>query len=84
MEPVELHLICDSIVPYVKLKKKSLLLATKAAEFILSRENHQRWTKDELILFNRKFVLPLQKPLPSGKRGRPPERTLKEILSNLC
>ncbi len=83
-EPIELHLICDSIIPYVKLKKKPLQLATKAAEYFLSRENLQHWTKADLIFFNEKFVLPLQKPIPSGKRGRPPEHTFKEIISNLC
>ncbi len=83
-DPVLLPMLFDALIPYLKLKKKALLLAMKAAQFLIERKNRQRWKKRDLTIFNEKFVLPLQKPLPSGKRGRPPKYTFQEILSNLC
>jgi len=77
--------VFNALIPHVKLKKKALQVAKDAVLFLLQRRYRQRWTKDELIFLHEKFVLPLQKLLPSGeKRGRPPKYTFQEILSNLC
>jgi hypothetical protein len=68
-----------------RFKNGFLETAKDAVLILLQRKYRQRWTKDELIFFHEKFVLPLQKLLPSGeKRGRPPKHTFQEILSNLC
>lgn len=74
--------ILDALIPFVKLKKKGLQLSKEAVLFLLHREYRSRWTREELIIFHDRFVLPLQKLLPSGeRRGRPPKYRFEEIIS---
>jgi len=60
----------DIILPYVKLKKKELLLLKEAAVFIYRHKRRSRWNDEEKKEFHRRFVLPLKK---GGKLGRPTE-----------
>jgi len=72
----------DALIPFVKLKKKGLQLSKDAVLFLLHRKYRSRWNKEELVFFHDKFVLPLQKLLPSGeRRGRPPKYKFHEIIS---
>jgi len=74
--------IVDALIPFVKLKKKGLQLSKEAVLFLLNRKYRSGWTKGELVFFREKFVLPIQKLLPSGeRRGRPPKHKFHEIIS---
>lgn len=69
-QPKEVLKMTNAILPYVRLKKKELLLLKKAALFISRHKKRSRWTKEEKNEFHKRFVLPLKK---GEKLGRPTE-----------
>lgn len=69
-QPKEVLKMIDIILPYVKLKKKELLLLKEAALFISRHKRRSRWSDEEKKEFHKRFVLPLKK---EGKLGRPTE-----------
>jgi hypothetical protein len=60
-QPKQVLIMTNTILPYVRLKKKELLTLRKAALFMIRHERRSRWTKAELDEFHKRFVIPLKK-----------------------
>jgi hypothetical protein len=69
-QPKKVLIMIDAILPYVKLKKKQLLILKEAALFISQHKKRSRWRDEEKKESHKRFVLPLKK---EGKLGRPTE-----------
>ena len=60
-QPKQVLIMTNTLLPYVRLKKRELLTLRKAALFMIRHERRSRWTKAELDEFHKRFVIPLKK-----------------------